>query len=113
MPSKTHFPSGPIKVENAQVTDISAGMNWDMTDASNVRFLSVSGILWIGDCRTSYDFTLVEYELVIDEVPWKLFSTLNDALENEFEADFWTKVNPGRKERWGFHELITLGRECL
>ena len=105
MPSKTHFPSGPIKVENAQVTDISAGMNWDMTDASNVRFLSVSGILWIGDCRTSYDFTLVEYELVIDEVPWKLFSTLNDALENEFEADFWTKVNPGRKERWGFHEL--------
>ena len=45
-------------------------MDWNMQDASDVRFLAVSGTLWVGDCRTTYDFTLVEYHLHIDEVSW-------------------------------------------
>ena len=105
MPKNTHFPSGPIAVEDARLTDISAGMNWNMQDASDVRFLAVSGTLWVGDCRTTYDFTLVEYHLHIDEVSWIIFSTLNNALEKEFAPEFWDIVNYSRKERWGFLEI--------
>ena len=79
-------------------------MNWDMRDANNVRFLAVRGTIWVGDCQTTYNFTLVEYQLYIDEVPWLIFSTLADALEKEFEPNFWDTVNYGRKERWGFLE---------
>ena len=79
-------------------------MNWDMRDASNVRFLAVRGTIWVGDCQTTYNFTLVEYQLYIDEVPWLIFSTLADVLENEFEPSFWETVNYSRKERWGFLE---------
>ena len=79
-------------------------MDWDMEDASNVRFLAVRGTIWVGDCHTTYNFTLVEYQLYIDEVPWLIFSTLADALEKEFEPNFWGTVNYGRKERWGFLE---------
>ena len=63
MPKNTHFPSGPIAVEDARLTDISAGMDWNMPDASDVRFLAVSGTVWVGDSRTTYEFTLVEYRL--------------------------------------------------
>ena len=110
MPKQTHFPSGPIAVEDARSTDISAGMNWNMPDAREVRFLAVSGTLWVGDCRTTYEFTLVEYHLHIDEVPWLIFSTLNDALEKEFAPEFWEVVNHTRKERWNFLELPWDGR---
>ena len=79
-------------------------MNWDMPAASNVRFLAVRGTIWVGDCQTTYNFTLVEYHLHIDEVPWIIFSTLADALEKEFDPAFWDTVNYGRKERWGFLE---------
>ena len=58
----------------------------------------------IGDCHTTCNFTLVEYQLYIDEVPWLIFSTLADALEKEFEPNFWGTVNYGRKERWGVLE---------
>ena len=58
----------------------------------------------VGDCRTTYDFTLVEYHLHIDEVSWIIFSTLNNALEQEFAPEFWDIVNYSRKERWGFLE---------
>ena len=75
-----------------------------MRDASNVRFLAVRGTIWVGDCQTTYNFTLVEYQLYIDEVPWLIFSTLADALEKEFEPSFWDTVNYSRKERWGFLE---------
>ena len=57
-----------------------------------------------GDCQAAYNFTLVEYHLYIDEVPWLIFSTLADVLEKEFEPAFWETVNYGRKERWGFLE---------
>jgi len=70
MPRQTAYPSGAIAVEDAQLRDISTGMNWNMPDAREVRFLAVSGTLWVGDCRTTYDFTLVEYHLHIDEVSW-------------------------------------------
>ena len=75
-----------------------------MRDANNIRFLAVRGTIWVGDCQTTYNFTLVEYQLYIDEVPWLIFSTLADALEKEFEPNFWDTVNYGRKERWGFLE---------
>ena len=80
-------------------------MNWDMRDANDVRFLAVSGTIWVGDCQTTYEFTLVEYRLHIDEVPWLIFSTLNGVLEKEFVPGFWEIVNHNRKERWGFLEL--------
>ena len=80
-------------------------MNWNMPAASSVRFLAVRGTIWVGDCQTTYNFTLVEYHLHIDEVPWIIFSTLADALETEFDPAFWDTVNYGRKERWGFLEL--------
>ena len=60
-------------------------MNWNMPAASSVRFLAVRGTIWVGDCHTTYNFTLVEYHLHIDEVPWIIFSTLADALETEFD----------------------------
>ena len=41
----------------------------------------------------------------IDETPWLIFSTLNNALELEFSPEFWDIVNKNRKERWGFHEV--------
>ena len=104
MPKQTHYPSGQIAVEDARLRDISTGMNWNMPDAREVRFLAVSGTPWVGDYRTTYDFTLVEYHLHIDEVSWIIFSTLNNALEQEFAPEFWDIVNYSRKERWGFLE---------
>ena len=92
MPKQTPYPSGAIAVEDARLKDISVGMDWNMQDASDVRFLAVSGTLWVGDCRTTYDFTLVEYHLHIDEVSWTIFSTLNNAFEQEFTPEFWEKL---------------------
>ena len=99
MPRQTPYPSGAIAVKDARLRDISTGMNWNMPDAREVRFLAVSGTLWVGDCRTTYDFTLVEYHLYIDEVSWIIFSTLNN-VEQEFAPEFWDIVNYNRKERW-------------
>ena len=104
MPKPNPFPSGQISVSDQHLLDMSAGMNWDMQHASNVRFLAVRGTIWVGDCQATYNFTLVEYQLYIDEVPWLIFSTLADVLEKEFERAFWETVNYGRKERWGFLE---------
>ena len=105
MPKQTPYPSGPIAVEEARLKDVSVGMDWNMPDASDVRFLAVSGTLWVGASRTTYDFTLVEYHLHIDEVSWTIFSTLNNDMEQEFTPEFWDMVNPSRKERWGFREI--------
>ena len=104
MPKPNPFPSGQISVSDQHLLDMSAGMNWDMPHASNVPFLAVRGTIWVGDCQATYNFTLVEYQLYIDEVPWLIFSTLADVLEKEFEPAFWETVNYGRKERWGFLE---------
>ena len=76
-----------------------------MRDADDVRFLAVSGTITIGASRARYDFTLVEYHLHIDETPWIIFSTLDNALGLEFTAEFWDIVNFRRKERWGFLEV--------
>ena len=99
------YPAGNIAVVDARTQDISGGMQWDMQDADDIRFLAVSGTITVGASRARYDFTLVKYYLHIDEVPWILFSTLNDALELEFAAEFWDIVNKNRKERWGFLEV--------
>ena len=97
------YPAGSIAVVDARLQDISGGMQWYMQDADDIRFLAVSGTLTVGASRRArYDFTLVEYSLHIDETPWLIFSTLNNALELEFAAEFWDIVNKNRKERWGF-----------
>jgi molecular chaperone GrpE (heat shock protein) len=99
------YPSGDIAVVNARMQDISGGMQWNMRDAYDIRFLAVNGTVTVGSGQAKYDFTLVEYHLYIDEVSWILFSTLNDALGLEFAAEFWDTVNKNRKERWGFLEV--------
>ena len=99
------YPSGDIAVVNARMQDISGGMQWNMRDAYDIRFLAVNGTVTVGSGQAKYDFTLVEYHLYIDEVSWILFFTLNDALGLEFAAEFWDTVNKNRKERWGFLEV--------
>ena len=95
------YPAGNIAVVDARLQDISGGMQWNMQDAEDIRFLAVSGTITVGASRARYDFTLVEYHLHIDEVPWLIFSTLNNALELEFTAEFWDIVNKNRKEPMG------------
>ena len=102
------FPSGPIGIQGAYTKDESTGRDWNMPDAKRIRFLAVSGTIWIGDCQLYYEFTLVEYHLYIDEVPWLIFSTLNDALTQEFTPDFFKTLNCNRKERWGFLDVTWL-----
>ena len=99
------YPSGNIAVVDARLQNISGGMQWNMQQAEDIRFLAVSGTITIGASRARYDFTLVEYHLHIDEVPWIIFSTLDNALGLEFTAEFWEIVNFRRKERWGFLEV--------
>ena len=41
----------------------------------------------------------------IDEVDWTIFSTLDDALTNEFTEHFWRIVNYKRKDRRGFVDV--------
>ena len=41
-----------------------------------------------GSVETTYDFTLIEYKLHIDETPWTIYSTLVNALETEFFEEF-------------------------
>lgn len=79
-----------------------------MDDASNVRFLAVSGTIWIGECQLYYEFTLVEYHAYIDEVSWLIFTTLGGALAEEFTPDFFKTLNFNRKERWGFLDVAWL-----
>ena len=76
-----------------------------MPGAQNVRFLAVSGQIWIGDTPLWYDFTLVEYHVYIDEVSWLIFSVLGGASETEFEPHFWNTLNQKRKDHWDFHKV--------
>lgn len=105
MPAGSHFPSGDIFVLGKNETDITKGMRWVMPDADDVRFLAVNGPMAVGDFRAKYDFTLVEYTMHIDEVPWTLFSTLDNALENEFTEAFWKIINWRRKGRPEFLDV--------
>ena len=66
---------------------------------------TVSGTMVVGDVRARYDFTLVVYRMHIDEVDWTIFSTLDEALVNEFTEHFWTIVNFRRKDRRGFLDV--------
>ena len=72
-PSQIPFPSGAISVSDQHLLDISAGMNWDMRDANNVRFLAVRGTIWVGDCQTTYILRWWNINCIIDEVPWPHF----------------------------------------
>ena len=79
-----------------------------MPGAQNVRFLAVSGQIWIGNTPLWYDFTLVEYHVYIDEVSWLIFSVLGGASETEFEPHFWKTLNQNRKDHWDFHKVAWL-----
>ena len=105
MPTKTPYPIGDIAVDRQSTRDETNGRDWHMPGAQNVRFLAVSGQLWIGDTSQWYDFTLVEYHVYIDEVSWLIFSVLGGASETEFDTHFWKNLNPSRKDHWDFHKL--------
>ena len=110
------YPAGSIGVDDPRLQDISGGMQWNMQDAYDIRFLAVSGTVTVGPSRARYDFTLVEYCLYIDEVPWLLFSTLNDALEKEgkihptwaFFLDHWMCIPGGMSHyvTFAIHEKV-------
>ena len=106
MPGGTPFPWGDIRVLHPNLVDISGGMQWNMQQADNVQFLAVSGTMVVGDVRAKYDFTLVVYQMHIDEVAWTIFSTLDDALATEFTEYFWKTVNFRRKDRRGFVDVL-------
>ena len=79
-----------------------------MPAAQDVRFLAVSGQIWIGDTPLWYEFTLVEYQVYIDEVSWLIFSVLGGASETEFEPHFFKTLNPSRKDTWDFQKVAWL-----
>ena len=105
MPGGIPYPWGDIRVLHPNLIDISGGMQWNMQQADNVQFLAVSGTMVVGDVRANYDFTLVVYQMHIDEVAWTIFSTLDSALANEFTEYFWKIVNYRRKDRRGFVDV--------
>ena len=105
MPAGIPYPWGDIRVLSPNLQDISGGMQWNMQQADNVQFLAVSGTMVVGDVRANYDFTLVVYQMHIDEVAWTIFSTLDSALANEFTEYFWKIVNYRRKDRRGFVDV--------
>lgn len=76
-----------------------------MPQGGSVEFLGVSGTISVGPARAMYDFTWVIYHMHIDEISWVIFSTLDNALVDEFSEDFWETINFRRKDRWGFFEV--------
>ena len=97
-------------MRDASYTDETNGRNWVMPQATDVRFLAVSGTILIGTTPLYYQFTLVKYHLYIDEVPWVIFSNLNDALPKEFDSEFFATLNYDRKDRWGFQNVAWIER---
>ena len=83
------FPQGLISVQDPLTRDETAGRDWVMETAENVRFLSVCGTIWIGDTSLWYEFTLVEDHVYIDEISWLIFTILGGASDTEFSYDFF------------------------
>ena len=102
------FPTGSISVRDASYEDVTSGRNWVMPHALDVHFLKVQGVIVIGNATLPYKFILVKYDLLIDGIPWVLFSNLNDALIREFKEGFFRTLNVDRKDRWGFEQLAWL-----
>ena len=48
------YPAGSIGVDDARLQDISGGMQWNMQDANDIRFLAVSGTVTVGPSRARY-----------------------------------------------------------
>ena len=96
------FSSGPISVKEASLLDETNGRNWTMPQAYDVKFLAVRGTIMIGEIPLYYQFTLVKYLMYIDTVPWTIFSTLEEALDTEFDPHFFTILTSNRRDRWGF-----------
>ena len=105
LPIRRCFPTGLISVKEASFLDETSGRNWTMPQANDVKFLAVRGTIMIGDTPLYYQFTLVQYHMYIDTVPWTIFTTLDDALTKEFDNRFFYTLNCRRKERWGFLDV--------
>ena len=95
-------------MDKPHTRDETTGRNWVIESAEDVRFLAVSGTIWIGDTSLWYEFTLVEYHVYIDEVSWLIFSVLGGASDREFSHDFFKTLNPSRKDKWDFHNVAWL-----
>ena len=104
-PFRMCFPTGHVSVKEASFLDETSGRNWTMPQANDVRFLAVRGTIMIGDTPLYYQFTLVQYHMYIDTVPWTIFTTLDEALIKEFDNRFFYTLNCRRKERWGFRDV--------
>lgn len=59
----------------------------------------VSGQMTVGIQYINYNFTLVEYQLYIDEISWTIFSPLGTSLDNKFHENFWQVINHKREGR--------------
>ena len=105
LPTRRCFPTGHISVKEASLLDETSGRNWTMPQANDVRFLAVRGTIMIGDTPLYYQFTLVQYHMYIDTVPWTIFTTLDEALTKEFDNHFFYTLNCRRKDRWGFLDV--------
>ena len=111
MPTKKAFPSGELRVLKPKSSDVTAGLSFRPLDAEQIRYLWATGIIQIGTVEATYDFTLIEYKLHIDETPWIIYSTLVNALETEFFEDFWDVVNYKRKGPGDFHDVAWMEQE--
>lgn len=105
MSGRQGYPVGPFRILEHRYLDLTAGMNGHMPQGGSVEFLGVSGTISVGPARAMYDFTWVIYHMHIDEISWVIFSTLDNALVDEFSEDFWETINFRRKDRWGFFEV--------
>ena len=105
LPIHRCFPTGHISVKDASLLDETSGRNWTMPQANDVRFLAVRGTIIIGDTPLYYQFTLVQYHMYIDTVPWTIFTTLDEALTKEFDNRFFCTLNHRRRERWDFLDV--------
>ena len=56
----------------------------------------------IGEIPLYYQFTLVQYHMYIDTVPWVIFSSLKETRDKEFDSQFFSFLSSKRRDRWGF-----------
>ena len=105
--SSMGYAAGEMSISNQKQLDITSGMNLMMNQAEEIKMWIVSGQLAFAASsdRADYSFTLVEYQLYIDEVPWTIFSPIGNSLDTEFHDEFWQVVNHERKGRPEFVDI--------
>lgn len=81
MSNRQQYPISEIRVVKHRLQNLTGGMNAHMPQGGSVEFFGISGTITVGTSRVMYDSTMVVYHVHIDEVPWVIFSTLNDVLK--------------------------------